>query len=445
MFKQIYYKTLCIENFDEICKKNHTMALTQKKLFYLFNTYVYEYDLETNATQNLKISAEKLFTIHNILITLNKTILTVYYNKTTHVKQYNLENGYRSIKITNYGIIFIYPTHLMGIILEDNSIISFKQTQLFLNNIIDVDISEHYIYILLQTQLYKIKKSILNIVNKIEILPDSEIIKINEFTSIKKYVISILVNGKLLWTTNNGVIIVYDDKIIKYKISNDNFCHEEFTLLRDDKFMPIQFYDGGYLLFNNQLIEINTVPIKILSFPIITSFKNKFLSHNKIYYINNIANDTVFHTTDLENISTINNLIDNTLYFNPETIQYPDYLSDNEKELFMNFKLKVEKWKKIIEEFNKRVYDRKIIINELESLKHNIKIELEKYNVKKQKIKNYVINLTNKAQNVKLEDSIKKSILDINKKLDSLQNKQLKTYYTKLKIQQETLKDLLRM
>ena len=36
-------------------------------------------------------------------------------------------------------------------------------------------------------------------------------------------------------------------------------------------------------------------------------------------------------------------------------------------------------------------------------------------------------------------------MLDINKKLDSLQNKQLKTYYTKLKIQQDALKDLLRM
>lgn len=445
MFKQICYKTLCIENFDEICKKKHTMVLTQKKIFYLFNTYIHEYDLETNTIKNLKISAEKLFTIHNILITLNKTILTVYYNKTTHVKQYNIENGYKSIKITNYGIIFIYPTHLTGIILEDNSTISFKQTQLFLDDIVDVDISEYYIYILLQTQIYKIKRSILNITNKIKILPDNEIIKVNEFVSIKKYTIFILEDAKLLWSTKNGIIVVYDNKIIKYKISDNDLCREEFTLLRDDKFTPVQFYDGGYLLFNNQLIEINTVPIKILSFPIIASFENKFLTYNKIYYINNVTNDSISHVTDQENVSTVNDLIDNTLYFNPENIQYPDYLSDNEKELFMNFKFKVEKWKKIIEEFNKRNHDRKYIINELEVLKHNIKTELEKYNAKEEKIKDYVTNLMNKAQQVKLEDSIKISISNINKKLDNLQNKKLKTYYTKLKIQQETLKDLLRM
>lgn len=460
MYNKVCYKSFNIKSFDKIAVKSNNALLTDEYIYFIRNSEISKYSLTTDEEISLKICGEKIFYVKNMLLVLNKMTLTVYYDKhCKNIDNYPVKEGYDRIVQVEDGLIFMYGNSIDCILSSEKK--SFRRIEIETNSLLDIFISGDDLYLKQLSTIYKTKKIVLSYTNSYKHIGLGETIELNEFLTVKKTVVLDNVKNPRLFVTSKELFSYSETEVIKYTLGDK--LKEEYRLKLDhsgsEKFAPIGDDDlnckimtssvdmfGEYLSNNDELIHLGSVPISTLHSAIFSSYKNAFLSFDKVYYISPVEIQPRYPGHEIEEFATNNMLT--CFSIDPNTIKVPEYIKKEGEDLvrsYVDFKVNVEKWNKIRSEIKKRDNgERNKIIKELKTLRNEIEISVQAYTSKREFAERAIDKLTEKATKKKMEtERMRKLMKELWEELDTLKKIDTAEIFSKLKMQRATLKNII--
>lgn len=451
LYKKVCYKELCLENGSTFTANNFAtnkngVTMTDNYVFYIVAKEIYKHDIVKNESTSMKIFGDALFSTNNTLFVMNNNTLTIFSGKNGHEhKNFTVQNNYTKVKVVEKGLIFIHDNFIDCILLENVSANyantnEFYRMTITIDNVLDVDVSKKWIYFLTEKDCFMVNDTVVLKCNEYKHIGNDDIVKLTSFISIKKRVLLFNTEGfKRLFVDKNSMILTNSKGMTKYDLYNNNTVEERFVFEKEN--IDIRFFKNDLCAFDDVLVSINKNITKVLSERIFCCKGKKFLGEDKVFVIEDVMKDT-YKCEDFSNNTIQDNDVDLiNLVIDKNKITVPAFLNEEEKKAFLNFKVKVEKMKRM----KQKVEDdlkRKTLIKEVEMLKNGIIASINHLKLLKEQIEEKVKKLSKRASMLKVKHKVDTDLLQkVTVKLSNIKTMDCKEIILKLKAQRIVLKD----
>ncbi|ORD94471.1 hypothetical protein ECANGB1_666 [Enterospora canceri] len=408
-------------------KKNQT-ALSNVYMFYLSMNGLFRYSLEDDSVENIQLFGEQIFCIKDVLCILNRNILTVYFDLVTNILNYTVESRIIHIRQSEEYLLFICENSLECIRVERNKA---TQSRIRIRNIRDATIKDEFIYIVTAEEVFRANKILLNKENEYNCIGEGDLIKIDEFLTIKKTRLIYSKDVKRCYVFNDNIALLFKEELMVYKMDNGKL-REKFKLKQSTEVWNIDQY--GILSSKEGLVDMSKAPTMLLSDKIYCSSKNGYVGENRVYYVDEIKGE-------YSNRITMGNESIREIRIDKNEIVVPEYAKDV-KELYINFKSKINEWNKIHEQISKND-SRNKIEQEVRELQESVEKEIAKLNKKKEVVEKRIGILMEKAGKIKMDTKRMRALMDeLAGKLNRAMKKNISKYVGKLKMQKAAFLDM---
>ncbi|OQS53914.1 hypothetical protein EHP00_1518 [Ecytonucleospora hepatopenaei] len=443
MLKQITYKEYTKDVCEGISSDKNKIGLDSNYIYYINKAKkneIFKYDFEKNMSEGIKICGESIFCILNALFVLNGEILTIY-NK-DKITNFNIQQTFFKVKLTDLGLIFFYENYIDCILAENTkgNLKQFYRITIDILEIQDLIFNADFVYFLTKKEFFKLKNVVLNKCNEYKLIGNTDVVKLNAYLSIKKTFICKNNDNFTHLHIYENIVVFWNNQIFNKSILHDNLLKIDFIF--SQKNLKIDFCHKNYVIINNILVEIKTGLHKILSSHILCAKNNMFLSYDKIYFIDNVSEQKETNYLCFSKYDSYYK--DLGIEIDVNSLNIPDFLSEDEKLAFIEFKIKYEKWKRF-RDLIKNEQKRTDLIKELVLLKETILKEVKILKEKEERCSLIVKMLSEKANKLKIGNDIDINLLkNLKNKINSFKNNHsIGVFYEKLCSQRCVLKDIL--